>query len=238
MLNSTTLNKTISFETIPNQTVIPESQGESDHTKIARIIGYTILFIFGSFGNTMVILAVRAPRMRTVTNVLIANLGLADLMVVLFNIPSVVVYAHLWYWPFGEVLCKILPFLQGMTISASVGTLLAIAVDRFWHIVLYRKRKIALRHAYKIIIIIWVCSIIVPFPLLVYCKVLVISVDGREYVLCEEVWPDVLSRQAYTMILFLALYLFPLLVISWLYFVIACSLKNQPVVSSSREGRS
>lgn len=206
-------------------------------TKTARIVGYTVLFICGVFGNSMVILAVRIPRMRTVTNVLIANLGLADLMVVLFNIPSVVTYAHLWQWPFGEALCKVLQFLQGLTLNASVGTLIAIAMDRYWHIVLYRRRKISLRQAYRIILVIWVCSILIPFPLLIYCKVLLLVINNQEYILCEEVWPDIQSRQAYTMIIFLALYLFPLLVISCLYAIIAHSLKHQPVVSSSLKGR-
>lgn len=237
MLNNTTsLNESILISENPSKTYPQENVGESEQTKIVRLISYAILFICGTFGNSMVILALRTPRMRTVTNVLIANLGLADLMVVLFNIPSVVTYAHLWYWPFGEVLCKVLPFLQGVTLNASVGTLLTIAGDRFWHIVLYRKRKIPLRHAYKMIVVIWLCSIIIPFPLLINCKVLIIAADGKETILCEEVWPDVVSRQAYTLIIFLALYLFPLLMLSCLYIIIAFSLKHQPDVNSSREG--
>lgn len=150
-------------------------EGESMSTKTIRIVGYAVLFILGVFGNFMVIFAVRKPKMRTVTNILIANLGLADLLVVVFNIPSVVTYAHLWQWPFGEALCKVLPFLQGLTLNASVGTLIAIAVDRYWHIVLFKRRKISVRLTFKIIIVIWVCSTLIPSPLLIYCKVMYIN---------------------------------------------------------------
>lgn len=214
-----------------------ESQEETMTIKIVRIVGYLVLFIFGVFGNSMVILAVRKPRMKTVTNVLIANLGLADLLVALFNIPSVVTYAHLWQWPFGEVLCKVLPFLQGLTLCASVGTLLGIALDRYWHIVHFKRRKITLKEAYKILTLIWVSSIIIPMPLLIFCKILTVAQNGFEYVLCEEVWPNLASRQTYTMVLFLVLYLFPLMAISILYFVIARSLRRQPSISSSLEGK-
>lgn len=214
-----------------------DSQEESMTTKIVRIVGYLVLFIFGLFGNSMVMLAVRKPRMKTVTNVLIANLGLADLLVALFNIPSVVTYAHLWRWPFGEVLCKVLPFLQGLTLCASVGTLLGIALDRYWHIVHFKRRKITLKESYKMIALIWVSSIIIPMPLLIFCKILIVAQNGTEYILCEEVWPNLASRQAYTMILFLVLYLFPLMAISALYFIIARSLRRQPSISSSLEGK-
>ena len=33
-------------------------------------------------------------------------------------------------WPFGPVMCKVTPFLQGVSVCASVNTLAAIAVDR------------------------------------------------------------------------------------------------------------
>lgn len=33
-------------------------------------------------------------------------------------------------WNYGEVMCKATPFLQGVSVSASVNTLMAIAFDR------------------------------------------------------------------------------------------------------------
>lgn len=33
-------------------------------------------------------------------------------------------------WIFGAVMCKVTPFLQGVSVSASVNTLMAIALER------------------------------------------------------------------------------------------------------------
>lgn len=36
-------------------------------------------------------------------------------------------------WPFGPVLCKVTPYLQGVSVCASVNTLAVIAIDRQIH---------------------------------------------------------------------------------------------------------
>lgn len=50
---------------------------------------YVIIFIVGLIGNSFVIAVVlRAPRMRTVTNFFIANLAIADILVIVFCLPA------------------------------------------------------------------------------------------------------------------------------------------------------
>lgn len=50
---------------------------------------YVIIFIVGLIGNFFVIAVVlRAPRMRTVTNFFIANLAIADILVIVFCLPA------------------------------------------------------------------------------------------------------------------------------------------------------
>lgn len=53
---------------------------------------YTIIFLLGFVGNVIVILVISLkPRMRTVTNLFILNLAVADLLVVLFCVPVTLV---------------------------------------------------------------------------------------------------------------------------------------------------
>lgn len=50
---------------------------------------YSVVFMLGLVGNSCVIAVVwRSPRMRTVTNLFIANLAAADLLVVVFCLPA------------------------------------------------------------------------------------------------------------------------------------------------------
>nr|KAG5713403.1 hypothetical protein BaRGS_024951 [Batillaria attramentaria] len=51
-------------------------------------LAYLLIFLCALVGNTMVVLVVvRTPRMRSVTNYLIANLAVADILVAIFCIP-------------------------------------------------------------------------------------------------------------------------------------------------------
>lgn len=59
---------------------------------VALIIAYTLILIIGIIGNCMVILVVVfRPQMRTVTNMFIMNLAVADLFVIVFCVPGTLV---------------------------------------------------------------------------------------------------------------------------------------------------
>lgn len=211
----------------------PTSQYEDDDIdsvtlKWLRIVFYGVICIVGTVGNTLVILAYRNPRMRSVTNLFIANLGVADLTVTLINVPITVAYSALDFWPFGAFLCKAIPYILGITIFSSVGTLIAIAADRYRAIVHPLLPRIRTRHAIMIIAAIWIVALIYPTPLLIYQK---LTEDGR----CSEEWPSDQARKIYTVILFVALYLIPLIAISVLYFLICHNLNTSE--SAAQEGK-
>lgn len=68
-----------------------------------------------------------------VTGYLIANLAVADLNVGMLCIPFTVLYYEFEYWPFGFVLCKIIPATQTICIMASIGTLAAISFGKCYN---------------------------------------------------------------------------------------------------------
>lgn len=136
------ITNTSSLDVLSNSNVAasdPGSSSTSSFLKTVHLVSYAVLCVLGIVGNTMVFLASRRSRMTVVvSNIFIANLTIADLTVSAVNIPSVAAYAYLVYWPFGVFLCKCVSFLQGTTLCASVGTLVAIAAERYWHIVTYK----------------------------------------------------------------------------------------------------
>lgn len=225
--NSTKNATEIGPTSAPNE---PAGMIEKPFYKWFRVAAYSFVWLSGVFGNLMVIFASRKPGMITVSNILIANLAVADFTVSLINIPTVVVYGHLVYWPFGSFLCKLIPFLQGLTLSASAGTLVGIAVERYWQIVRYTKRKPKVREAYQAAVVIWALSIFVPLPLAVFSKITTLKQREEEFAICIEEWPNQKIRQAYTTLLFLLMYLLPLLLICGLYVQISRFLKNLPQI--------
>lgn len=61
----------------------------SSTISIIYCIAYTLVFSVGLVGNLFVISVVfRVPRMRTVTNLFIANLAIADVLVIVFCVPA------------------------------------------------------------------------------------------------------------------------------------------------------
>lgn len=197
--------------------------------KWLRLVFYSIICVVGTIGNALVILAYRNPRMRSVTNLFIANLGVADLTVTLINVPFSVTYPTLGHWPFGNVLCKVVPFILGVTLFSSVGTLMAIAADRYRAIVHPLLPRIRTRHALMIIAAIWTVAFIYPIPLIVYQKY---QPADRS---CSEAWPSQSDQEIFTVMVFVALYLIPLIVISVLYFLICHNLKTSE--SDTQAGR-
>lgn len=199
---------------------------------ILRLIAYAVIFILGVGGNLLVILTIRRPHMKTVTNVFITNLAVADFLVCLLNVLMVTTLGHLGYWPFGELMCKFLSSFQGVSLSASVGTLIAIAADRFKMVVLYQRPNTKLYHAYMYVALIWISSMALPFPLLLFSHIVPDS-NGND--LCVEIWPDTSSRKIYTLLVAILLYFIPLGAISVLYSLIIRKLWS---LTESQKGKS
>ena len=91
---------------------------------------------FALFGNLFVIFVVfRKRSMKTSTNVMLANLAVADLLVGCTVMPYEIAYcngAGNWVQgKFGDVSCRIFFFLTHTTISSSIVTLTLMALDRF-----------------------------------------------------------------------------------------------------------
>lgn len=72
------------------------------------IAGYIVTFFVGLFGNCLVCFAIlRNKNMRTVTNIFIMNLSVADLAVIIVCLPSTLLVDVTLTWFLGTPLCKI-----------------------------------------------------------------------------------------------------------------------------------
>lgn len=84
-------------------------------TTASRIIPlYSVIFLLAVIGNSLVILTlVQNKRMRTITNLFLLNLAISDLFLGVFCMPFTLVGMLLRDFIFGEMMCKLLPYLQG-----------------------------------------------------------------------------------------------------------------------------
>lgn len=97
---------------VVNRTLQHPAESPSGFTIIPL---YSIIFLLAVIGNSLVILTlVQNKRMRTITNLFLLNLSISDLFLGVFCMPFTLVGTVLRDFVFGELMCKLLPYLQGL----------------------------------------------------------------------------------------------------------------------------
>lgn len=98
---------------------------------IIFMILYVVIICVAVIGNSVVIIMIGlAKRIRSVTDIYILSLAVSDLMIATLNMPFQLYFIVANEWKAGEFLCKFTNYIQGVTVVASILTLLVIAFDR------------------------------------------------------------------------------------------------------------
>ncbi|KAI3372278.1 hypothetical protein L3Q82_022783 [Scortum barcoo] len=144
-------------------------------------------------------------------------------------------------WPFSNTVCKMSGFVQGVSVSASVFTLVAIAVERFRCIVYPLQPKPTIYVAKAAIVLIWVLAVVIMCPAAVALTVekvpfhyLVYNDDFNHtfpLYTCYENFANPQMRKVYTAVLFAHIYLLPLTVITLMYGSIGVKLCSSVVAN-------
>lgn len=132
-------------------------------------IVYGLTLIIGILGNTLIIFTIaRYSRMRTITNVFLASLATADLMLILICVPIKLARLFAYTWTFGEFLCKFVPYMQNVSMICSVLTMTSMSLERYYAILHPMKAKYicTISQARKVIAIIWAMSFLLAIPVL------------------------------------------------------------------------
>lgn len=83
------------------------------HNSADRIVMCLFSYVHFQVGNALVCIAVYTNyTMRTVTNIFIVNLAVADFFVILFCLPPTVVWDVTETWFMGEAMCKVVLYFQ------------------------------------------------------------------------------------------------------------------------------
>ncbi|XP_046802832.1 cholecystokinin receptor-like [Lucilia cuprina] len=115
--NSSTLQYATN-DTFLNQTKLSVKKRISTEIPIWLIPCYSIILIFAIVGNLLVASTLfQNRRMRTITNVFLANLAISDMLLGVLCMPITLVGTYLRHFIFGELVCKFIQFAQGKYLS-------------------------------------------------------------------------------------------------------------------------
>ncbi|KAJ8259950.1 hypothetical protein GJAV_G00175340 [Gymnothorax javanicus] len=235
-------NRSKELYSSPNWTesdcVSPPNTFYGDFYIILPII-YSVICAVGLTGNTAVIYVIlKAPRMKTVTNMFILNLAIADDLFTLV-LPINIAEHLLHYWPFGETLCKIILSIDHYNIFSSIYFLTVMSVDRYLVVLAtVRSRRMphrTYRAAKTVSICVWLLVILIVLPFTVFAGIY-INPDDAARKSCVLSFPSPESfwfkaSRIYTLLLGFAI---PVSTICILYTMMLYKLRNMRLNSNTK----
>ncbi|XP_044636694.2 neuropeptides B/W receptor type 1 [Equus asinus] len=98
---------------------------------VAVPVVYSVICAVGLAGNSAVLyVLLRAPRMKSVTNMFVLNLAIADELFTLV-LPINIADFLLQQWPFGELMCKLIVAIDQYNTFSSLYFLTVMSADRY-----------------------------------------------------------------------------------------------------------
>lgn len=189
---------------------------------IILVVMYSASFLAGLAGNIMALRVLWTRRRRrgrfsgvSGTRDLLVNLAVCDMMVICICMPINLGHQVHNAWVFGDFLCRAVPFVQAVSVSASVLTLSVISLNRYYsvHSPLHARTFFTTRKIGIMILVVWLFSSGLCVPLLFMNRTqnLVLFPGKLAVVVCTESWPSINMKLIYNFLLFCALYVFPVL---------------------------
>lgn len=210
-------------------------------SKVLLAILYGIITFMSLVGNSLVIVTFAFDKhMRSVTNVFILSLAVADLIITLTCIPINLGSVFAQYWIFGPFACKLVPFFMTFSVACSSLTLCSIALDRYIAIVHpYKLKFLQNRKPAAIFLVgIWAVSFLCSVPNAVFYTVKKVEPkckDGSEVENYVCVWPENKYKLPLELWLTLiVLFIIPLIIMSTTYGLIGYQLWIRKPVGARR----
>ena len=213
-VNSTWINSTGTFSCTQSPRLVDKG--------LQQVI-FSLVIVTSLIGNSLIVLIVsRGKHMHTVSNILLCNISIADLLITILPMALGVIkpgYYNEDEWRLGKFCCIFIPLCVYMSVSCSILSLTMVSFDRYFSIVKPYTKSLRKEHLRYILVIIWFLSFLLAAPTLFVQKVITDLKTGKKQ--CMEVWPapfdDYLSPKIYTVTLFMFLYAIPLFTMLILY---------------------
>ena len=159
-------------------------------------IGYILLFIFSLFGNALIIAVFRRKydQLQTPVNYFIVNMAASDLLIPLVVLPRRVQETYIGWTPWlvegvvGDILCRVVHYVDEVSVTVSSQSMIFIAVERWWSVVFPLKSPLITKQTTpKFICFTWALSLL----FFSYCFFAYKTVTVQNKTLCIIDFPEI-----------------------------------------------
>ncbi|KAK3101219.1 hypothetical protein FSP39_001839 [Pinctada imbricata] len=209
---------------------------------IQRVASIVCIMVLSFIGNVTIISILSCSRYRKQSrvNIFIINLAIGDLAVCFVTMTTEILFVVFGEWVLGAAACKLLPYVQTVTLASTTFILTSMAYDRFDAICQPLKFRSSVDRTKKMVAFSWVLSFLFAIPqmfIFVQTEEEVFS-DGRiRYGCRSKGYTAAWQRKFY--ITFMALYILilPAILISYFYINVALVVSQQwRIISQDQSG--
>lgn len=128
---------------------------------------YILIFIIGIVGNMIIVVGMTCClHKKSVANIYIVNLAIADLLFVATLPLWAVDLSGKYKWIFGSIMCKLCSVMSSVNMYASIFLLTCLSIDRYFGIVrpMESLKKRTLTKAKIVTLLIWVSAFVISTP--------------------------------------------------------------------------
>lgn len=197
---------------------------------------YSLVLLIGILGNVLTcgVILLRKSMRRSI-HFYTFNLATCDLLILIFYVPNQLAYINeQMNWKMGLAMCKISYFILPIALVSTIGTLLAITIDRARGLLQpFRWRSDSTRSAKIAIPIIWFFSIILNIPMFIVPQVTHYEI----FTTCSEVWPNTEIETYYWFGMFIVVFAIPLAIIFILHVVMVAIIRKEENVVHRRHNK-
>lgn len=183
-----------------------------------------VIMVVALGGNLLILAAIYIDKtLQTITNVFIVNLACADMLLAIIGMPFTLTSSITYDWIFGDTWCKVNGMANSLFCIASILTLAAVSVDRYFAILYPFKYMawITKKVAVGMIFYVWSHAFLMAcLPLTSWSKYTFIRSES----ICTVQWEYSIT---YTLFLFSVCFFVPLGVMMYTYLRIFRTAKKQ-----------